>query len=340
MSEDIGFVCVGSPQLPRVTVVIPTFRRPLLLSRCISSCLGQIDIDPSSFEIIVVDNSPERSAEATVVEFLEGTATSIRYVHEPNSGISHSRNAGLNNANGEFVAFIDDDEVASETWLAQMLATQARCNAEVVFGPVLPMIEPSGYASCKSVTRDLLTHSTEHPTGTEVASKLLVPFWARDRRAYTRLASGNVLIWRNAPRVNKIRFEPDLGRTGGEDDLYFNQLASNGVRMVWCAEALAWEHVPPERLSLRYGVIRAFSGGQGVSCIPLLLKPRRPALTVLSMAIGLMQVPAYSALVVATALVGSHRRYHYVVRLAGAFGKLFWASPFRRSRYGASSSTQ
>jgi glycosyltransferase involved in cell wall biosynthesis len=334
MSENSD--CVSLPQPPRVTVVIPTFRRPLQLAKCISSCLNQIHIEPSSFEILVVDNSPERSAEIAVREFLDGAMTSVRYVHEPNSGISHARNAGLSNANSEFVAFIDDDEIVSDTWLAQMLVTQATCNAEVVFGPVLPMIEASENASCRSFTRDLLTHSSEHLTGTVVASKLLVPFWARDGRAFIRLASGNVLIWHQSPKVNGLRFEPDLGRTGGEDDLYFNQLASSGARMVWCAEAVAWEHLPPDRLSLRYAIIRAFAGGQGVSRIPLLLKPRRPALTVLSMTIGVVQVPTYSALVAINTLIGSQRRHHYVVRLAGAFGKLFWASPFRRARYGTS----
>jgi glycosyltransferase involved in cell wall biosynthesis len=320
---------------PRVSIVVPTFRRPTLLRECLLSCLKQIDVDLLSVEVLVVDNSPESSAAAVVNEIASAAARCVRYVHEPTPGISSARNAGLCHARGEFIAFIDDDEIATERWLAHLLTTQSNFNADVVFGPVLPLIPASADEFCKSSLKALLTHSTNHPTGTEVASTLLVPFWARGgRKAYPRLASGNVLIWGRSPKVEGLRFDPRLGRTGGEDDLYFNQLSTDGAHFVWCAEAVTWEYVPKERLDLRYAIVRAFSGGQGVSRIPMLLEPKRPALTALSMVIALVQLPIFASLTAANALIMSPRRHHYFLRMMSAAGKLFWAAPFRIQLYG------
>jgi glycosyltransferase involved in cell wall biosynthesis len=317
-----------------VTIIIPTFRRSSLLQKCLVSCLRQIDIDPLSIEILVVDNSTEGSAATIVSETAYASAWNIRYVHEPSPGISNARNAGLSNAKGKFIAFIDDDEIVDERWLANLLKTQIKSDADVVFGPVMPMMPSSRGDLCELSLENLLTHSVEHPSGTEIASKLLVPFWARDRRAYPRLASGNFLIRRQSPNVSSLRFDPRLGQTGGEDDLFFNQMLVDGARFVWCAEAVAWEHVPPERLSLRYAIMRGFSGGQGASRIPMLLRPKRPALTVLSMIVALVQVPTFATLAAVNALTGSPRRYHYLIRMASAVGKLFWAAPLWKHRYG------
>jgi cellulose synthase/poly-beta-1,6-N-acetylglucosamine synthase-like glycosyltransferase len=286
-------------------------------------------------EVLVIDNSPEGSANLAVLDVALQASRPVRYVHEPEPGISNSRNAGLQHAAGEFIAFIDDDEVATEDWLTHLLNTQRNSQADVVFGPVLPSMPPEIGKAEQFLYRDLLTHWTEHPTGAEVSSTVLVPFWARGHKAYPNLASGNFLLRRHSDRVKNVRFDPRLGRTGGEDTLYFNQLLLTGSRFVWCAEAVAWEHVPPERLALRYALTRAFRGGQTSSMTPMLLKPQRPVLTGLSMAIALAQVPVYATLAAFGAVTRSPQWPYHLIRAVGAVGKLFWAAPFRAQAYGA-----
>src|SRR5262245_65678342 len=57
---------------------------------------------------------------------------------EPRPGISHARNAGVAASRGFYVAFLDDDEVASPLWLASLLAAMREYATDIVVGPVRP----------------------------------------------------------------------------------------------------------------------------------------------------------------------------------------------------------
>lgn len=101
---------------PLVSVVIPTYNRPIYLKRCIDSVLSQTY---SNIEIIVVDdNNPEtearRETESVINEF---TATkNIKYLqHEKNRNGSAARNTGWKASRGQYITFIDDDDVIDIT---------------------------------------------------------------------------------------------------------------------------------------------------------------------------------------------------------------------------------
>jgi succinoglycan biosynthesis protein ExoM len=318
---------------PDCTIVILTFRRPLLLRQCLESCVGQSGIEAGSVDLLVVDNSPEASAAATVREFQGNPLMPVRYHHVPAPDIAKARNVGLAKANGRSVAFMDDDQVATERWLASLLDTQMRHEADVVFGPVRRIVE-RGDQGRERLARKLYADATKLRTGTEVTSAILRPFWRLTGKACARLGSGNCLI-RRSELTARRQFSSALGRTGGEDTLYFNQLILDGARIRWCAEAVAWEHVPPDRMTRRYVAMRAFRGGQVGSFIPLLLTPRKPALTFISFAIGMAQLPVFSALWLFGLATHSARRHVYMVQVMGAAGKIFWGAAFRSRVYGA-----
>lgn len=107
---------------PRVSVVIPTFRRAQMLERALNSVLAQ---SFSDFEIIVVDDNgrghPQQQATAALLRERFDDPR-VRYiVNEPGcSGASATRNVGIDAARGEFVAFLDDDE----DWLPGKLERQ------------------------------------------------------------------------------------------------------------------------------------------------------------------------------------------------------------------------
>lgn len=92
---------------PRVSVIMPVFNVERYLAAAIMSVLDQ---EFSDFELIVVnDASSDNSAEA----ILEFSDPRIRYIcHECNQGVSAARNTGIHVAQGEFVAFLDPDDVA------------------------------------------------------------------------------------------------------------------------------------------------------------------------------------------------------------------------------------
>ncbi len=114
---------------PSVSVVVATCGRPAQAQRCLAALLAS---DYPDFEVVVVDNDPGKvdndrgkGAAATVVgPHLAGDAR-LRYLVEPRRGASRARNAGIDVARGDIVAFTDDDVVVDPGWLAALGRTFA-----------------------------------------------------------------------------------------------------------------------------------------------------------------------------------------------------------------------
>lgn len=101
-----------------VSVVVPTYNRSQLLRRCLLSLSDQ---DYSGgYEVIVVDDGSDDDT-AQVVADLEGRVRyGIRYFFQSNQGPAAARNLGIAHVRGKVTAFIDDDHIASATWLSQI----------------------------------------------------------------------------------------------------------------------------------------------------------------------------------------------------------------------------
>jgi glycosyltransferase involved in cell wall biosynthesis len=121
---------------PRCSVVVCTRERPDDLRRCLSSLTVQ---DHPSFAVWVVDNAPASGDTREVVRSFEG-ALDMHYVMEPRPGLSRARNAGLRSGlRGDFVAWLDDDEVADPLWLSELVrAFDGRPEVVAASGAVVP----------------------------------------------------------------------------------------------------------------------------------------------------------------------------------------------------------
>ena len=101
--------------IPKVSVIITTYNRSYLLSKAIQSVLSQ---SFHGFEIIVVDDASQDNTAQIVNVFSDKR---IRYIrHHVNKGYCHSKNNGVKNANGEYIAFLDDDD----EWFPEKLSMQ------------------------------------------------------------------------------------------------------------------------------------------------------------------------------------------------------------------------
>lgn len=100
---------------PLVSVIIPTYNRSGIVTRAISSVLNQ---KYQELEIIVVDNASVDNTAEVVNSFEDRRIKFIR--HKINKGPAASRNTGIKNSNGEFVAFLDSDD----EWLPDKIASQ------------------------------------------------------------------------------------------------------------------------------------------------------------------------------------------------------------------------
>lgn len=109
-------------QLMKVSVIIPTYRQDKLLQESLRSLYAQ-SLDKHDYEVIVVLNGEQQPYEARILQFAqEHSDMQLRYLYAETPGVSHARNIGLDHAVGEYIAFVDDDDFVSPTYLEELLA--------------------------------------------------------------------------------------------------------------------------------------------------------------------------------------------------------------------------
>lgn len=104
-----------------VSVVVPTYRRPQMLERCLTALLAQ-DLAPGCYEVIVCDDGPDEATRKVIRRMATGALTSgprLRYVPvAATQGPAGARNAGWRVAHGAIIAFTDDDTIPDRAWLS------------------------------------------------------------------------------------------------------------------------------------------------------------------------------------------------------------------------------
>lgn len=99
--------------MPRVSIMIPTYNCATFLGRAIDTALAQSYTD---YEILIVDDGSTDNTRDVVVPY----GTKVRYFYQPNGGLSSARNLALSHATGEFVAYLDADDM----WCPRKLEAQ------------------------------------------------------------------------------------------------------------------------------------------------------------------------------------------------------------------------
>jgi GT2 family glycosyltransferase len=103
-----------------VTVAVCTRDRTENLELCIESCL---QLDYPDFEVLIVDNAPKTEATR---ELITRRFPSVRYITEIRPGLGWARNRAIKEANGEIIAFTDDDAVVDPNWVRALTAIFAK----------------------------------------------------------------------------------------------------------------------------------------------------------------------------------------------------------------------
>lgn len=300
-----------------VTVVIPTRNRPGPLKRALRSLGAQERLDAAEVDVVVVDNAEEPNAHAIVERVSLPFATRVLHVAEP--GVSNVRNAGCAAADGEIVAFLDDDCEADPGWLAAQLSTLAATGADASFGPRIAAIdgpEPADAAWFKSTySRDLA-----QVDGADVTH----------RHAHLPLP-GCAMV--RARCLTGTPFDPRLNDIGGEDVLLFRQLALEGRRFVWSPNARVTEFMPLSRLDHAFVLRRRYLSGQHRCLIPMLTRPPRRREMLEHMAKGVAITALAGPVAVAGRLTGRWPPTVTGILMSG-LGKLTWWRKDRPALYG------
>jgi len=216
--------------MKHISVCICTYKRPNLLKRLLNELDHQGTEGLFDYSIVIVDNDKLKSAQDVILSFQRVTKINVKYCIEPEQNIALARNKAIENAKGELIAFIDDDEFPISTWLLELYNTYKKFAADGVLGPVKPYFdqEPPEW-----LVKGRFCERKEYPTGTLL-------HWGDTR-------TGNVLLDRRLFDKKEDRFGVEFGRTGGEDVEFFKKMINQGRVFVWCNEAIAYETVPPER---------------------------------------------------------------------------------------------
>ncbi|HQP92164.1 MAG TPA: glycosyltransferase [Candidatus Omnitrophota bacterium] len=136
----------------KISIVIPTYKRDDLLRRCLESLVNQ-RLPSSEYEIIVVDDAYNRPTHDVVMEFSQRYREhNFRYIPVSGThGPAAARNIGWKNADGEIIAFIDDDCIANPDWLVEGAYAFSRDTAAVSGRIIVPIPKiPSDQELCVS----------------------------------------------------------------------------------------------------------------------------------------------------------------------------------------------
>lgn len=218
-----------------ISVCVCTYKRPKLLLNLLEELGKQKTEGLFTFSSVIVDNDIEQSASDIVEVFINTAAFNIEYYCEPVQNISLARNKAVKNARGDFLAFIDDDEVPVNYWLFELYAACRKYNADGVLGPVRPFFTSEAPTW---LIRSGLCERPHHKSGTVLN--------------YMQTRSGNVLIKRSILDGISVPFPPEMGREGGEDMAFFKNVIAKGSIIVWCEEAPAYENIEHVRFKRIY----------------------------------------------------------------------------------------
>ena len=272
-----------------ISVCVCTFKRPELLRRLLEALEHQQTGGLFTYSVVVADNDSARSGEQVVAGFSATNHLTMTYCVESQQNIALARNKALENAEGDLIAFIDDDEFPAEDWLLNLFKACTSHEVAGVLGPVRPHFEsepPRWVKDGKFFERP--THATGYKMN-----------WTESR-------TGNVIFRREILKDLDTPFRSEFD-TAGEDMDFFRRMVDEGHQFIWCNEAVAYEVIPSSRCTRSYLLKRALLRGSNF--------PKHPTDRLANAARSLVAVPCYTVALPILAFFGQHVFLKYLIKL-------------------------
>lgn len=103
----------------KVSVIVPVYNTMPYLAKCLDSLCNQ-DYDKKDYEIIIVNDGTPDNSEKIILDYQKHFPDLIKVINKKNGGISSARNAGLNQAKGEYICFVDSDDYVEKDLLSSL----------------------------------------------------------------------------------------------------------------------------------------------------------------------------------------------------------------------------
>ena len=242
----------------KITVILCTYNRASSIGKALESVLASILAPGLDWEILVVDNNSKDGTFAVVNEFCLRHPGRLRYLFETRQGLSNARNAGIREARGEVIAFMDDDVTVEPTWLQNLTA---HLHDGAWAGAGGRVLAPEDFTPPDWLTLD---------GGVMDSSGVLALFDLGDVPGeLKRPPFGTNMAYRKGMFEKYGGFRPDLGRCGdsllsNEDTEFGERLLAAGERLRYEPEAIVHHPVAKERLNKDYFLAWWFAQGRAM----------------------------------------------------------------------------
>ena len=238
---------------PRISAIICTHNRDDYLGAAIDSLLAQ---DLADYEVIVVDNASTDTTKAVVEARLPEPR--LHYVYESTLGLSVARNAGAKAAQGDILAYLDDDAEASSGWLSALAHIYEMDEKVAIAGGKVTLIWPPGRTAPNWLSTNMSGSLGAYDLGNEIVYINQPGLTPRGLNYSIR-----------ADFLAQIGgFDPNLGRVGknllSNEELYMTEKALGmGLKVAYLPNALVAHNVAPGRLDPKWFMSRSW--WQGIS---------------------------------------------------------------------------
>jgi glycosyltransferase involved in cell wall biosynthesis len=238
---------------PKISAIICTHNRDRYLGLAIDSLLQQ---DCDQFEILVIDNASTDTTQSVVEARLSDPR--VRYIYESTLGLSAARNRGAQEAKAEILAYLDDDAIATPTWLSHLVKAYEQDDRLAIAGGKVNLIWTDGITAPNWLSEGLAGNLGAYDLGEKlvyIEQPGLTPRGLNYslRRTFLDQVGG---------------FDLQLGRVGknllSNEELHMTELAlDRSWRVAYLPEALVGHHVAPERVNPAWFLERGW--WQGIS---------------------------------------------------------------------------
>lgn len=169
---------------PLVSIIIPAYNAEDTIERTIASVLSQTY---NHIEVVVVnDGSADNTANCVISRF--GKDPRVRLINQTNQGVSVARNLGIQEATGEYIAFLDSDDYLERDFVSALIYLIARSNSDIAFcsytlvnekgaaiKSVIPEIDEGVVRHGESVLISIFDGSMNICTGSALYRKVICP---------------------------------------------------------------------------------------------------------------------------------------------------------------------
>lgn len=240
-----------------ITVILCTYNRCASLALALESVAASDLPTAVEWEVLVVDNNSTDATRTVVETFCQKYPGRFRYLFEPRQGLSQARNAGIREAGGEILAFMDDDVTVEPTWLQNLTANLRDSEWSGAGGRILPEqpFSPPPWLSIRG-PYGLGGVLALFDRGDNPGELDWVPF-------------GTNMAFRSAMFEKYGGFRTDLGRCGdqllsGEDTEFGRRLVQAKERLRYEPSAVVYHPVPDKRLRKEYFLTWYFEFGRSL----------------------------------------------------------------------------